>query len=332
MASTPAYWLLGVTVVDAQNFSSAGRQVDAYCTLKYRSKVHEQQYSFVEHVPAALPCETMFSMPDRASDRLKITFWDRAKSRKIGGDARLGYVQLGTYKIVGSGLAYRPKFTVHPRRRMPVMPGSSFSLEVVYDPADFEVADWGRVLHAHYSHHFVVLPGKNIIHFYGTLGEAVGRLLQDGICHTLRLAINGTILAGSLKRGRLDDMFADAQESGARVERIIVPESQRMPDELVVRTACNLLDNDENAIRELAASRGVSAEMALLYNVLTSNCESLACYLKTGEWRSFQVGVTWQAIIAKIGGRVEEAQRLVQEVENQFRRDPQKGIASTLPK
>eukprot|EP00727_Mastigamoeba_balamuthi_P014125 m51a1_g9335 hypothetical protein (653) ;mRNA; r:32184-35863 len=289
------------------------------------------------------------AMPDKIADYVEIVAYKR-KTRTLAIDARVGRAVVPTRSIEAGDGWYRLQATFgngkhRPQRRLQLalryidaiprpIRGTNFSVTTVYEPSDFAPADWGRVAYEHYAHHFIVLDAQTIVHFYGSYAEAAARVLRDGVKRTVMSALNGTFYAGRIHRGDLAEVFAGARASHARVEKVHVPAGACRPGGEVVRLAELLMAGDQQAVAELASARGVSAEIATTFNFVTSNCENLACYLKTGAWRSPQIEYVLQRVMTWLGVRLEIASAiaapLVADVTAAMNRNPGGGVLRAI--
>eukprot|EP00727_Mastigamoeba_balamuthi_P007512 m51a1_g3381 hypothetical protein (495) ;mRNA; f:487681-489591 len=352
------YAKISVTVLQARDLLSPREgeraRADVYCVVKYKTRwAEEHTVKRTTDCAAATgsgaavwadPECFVFDVPDKIEDRVKVIVYDRARRSKLGGDARLGAAIISTRFIAGEGWypllskkSKRPKgdrqVKVAVRYTAPTpqpIPGTPYQTSCVYEMSEFAVADWGRVVNPFYAHHFIVLPRGHICHFYGSYAEAWSQLRHDGLKNTLRAAVNGTFFSGRIQRGSLAVIFRNAREGKARIEKVLVPQELRRSDQDVLRLARLLLSDDEAAVADLARLRGVNPDFATTFNFFTSNCENLACYLKTGEWRSSQIDSALKSILVRLGGSLEHADTIMSSIHSAVNRNPNAGVAKTL--
>eukprot|EP00727_Mastigamoeba_balamuthi_P004395 m51a1_g13954 hypothetical protein (952) ;mRNA; f:931345-936324 len=290
-----------------------GMEAHHYCSVAYVP--HDKDTDSTTHnTPSAgngsnpaWPADSVFTFDivDKSNDMLHVTVWHK---RAIVGDEVVGTVVLPLSRIVedfwypladSSGFISELNGSSATDNGTAVIPNTEFTVRAVYEMSEFAPSDWGRVVYSLYSHHFIILPEGKVVHFFGYVGDALKRtLLIDGIPRTVRSFVNATLLAGRIQMGLLRDIFLDARACGGRVEKVIVPDHLRRPDEKVLELAGLILAAEETAVNEAAKSAGISKEVVTTYNLFTSNCENLACWLKTGEWRSSQVTTV---LSAKLG-------------------------------
>eukprot|EP00727_Mastigamoeba_balamuthi_P010943 m51a1_g6471 hypothetical protein (386) ;mRNA; f:67823-69294 len=349
----PPYWKLSVTVLEARNVPCGLFGLDAYCAVTYETRVPRVPYA-QRKTPVAPKCKTgspswppeefVFDVADRINDTVRVGVWD---SRALG-DSLVSVAVIPVARIMpdawhvmldGKGRVsthageVRVQFKYLPPD-LQLIPGTDFAVAMAYDPSEFVPAEWGRVVHAHYSHHFIVTSREGaVVHFDGSASEALHQMTRDGVKRTLRSALNGTVLAGRVQVGSLAQIFHDARKAGARVEKVIVPQGAPCrPDAEVLLLAELIVREDEGAVAEAAQSAGVSPEVVTTYNLWTSNCQHLACWLKTGEWKSPEVNSALRGLMTRLGARVDKAETMLDKLTRAVDKNPSKGVTTAAIK